>query len=299
VSITIDEDVWFGRPGQIQKLWAPKGGILATRDVSTTTFFTGAGGARVNKALNGTRTYTLQYGGLGRDSFTFLDAFQQGHQGVGPFIVIDPGRRNKLTANQSSSTSLTNDTTDFVVTGTSVTMTSDNTLITPLPNTLKMLFGASTPGTTSLVLGGAWSTWPGIPVRPDMDHCFWCMVVGGPIDVQAVITWLGLTGNVLGTSTSAALTTNAVNWQRLSVVGTPPIGTVWCTAQILPASATIASGESLWFSSFMLNTGNQPDPIWAPGSGVWPVQVIGLPEKYAFHEPGMLVDPTLTLQEVH
>lgn len=294
----MDSAMYFGRPGGLVKLYDPVGGVLATREIGTTLFQTGGGGTRVQKSLNGTRQYVLNYGALGRQSFDFLSQYHQGHMGVGPFVFLDPGRRNLLTANQSASTSVTNDTRDFTVSGAGGTITSDGTLTTPLPKTLKWSFATTTPANAGLSLDKPSSVWPGIPVysRP---YTFWCMVVGGPINLQLTLKWMNLAGGTITTQSSTMFTTSATNWQVVSLRAlTVPAGSVWVQAGVAPDVSTIASGESLYFSSFMLNEGDNPDESWAPGTGVYPVQLLSMPERYGFMEPGMVVSPSLVLQEV-
>jgi hypothetical protein len=294
-----DSIVYFGRAGQIRKLVDPTGGMLATRDIGTTIFPTGSGGARVQRALYGTRQYSLNYGVLGRANFDWLDTFQQGHMGTGPFVLLDPGRRNALTVNQSAATSATNGTEGFTVSGSGGTISSDATLAVALPKTLKWSFATSTPATALLLLNKPSSAWPGIPIMPARPYTFWFMAQGGPIDLQAQVVWYDLGGAVLTTSASSTVTTSTTVPAKVRVtIASPPSSAVWATVQIAPMVATIASGESLFLWNFMLNEGSAPDTNWAPGTGVFPVQLIGMPEKYGFAEPGMLVSPTLLLQEV-
>jgi hypothetical protein len=294
-----DSIVYFGRAGQIRKLVDPTGGLLATREIGTTIFPTGSGGARVQRALNGTRQYSLNYGVLGRANFDWLDTFQQGHMGTGPFVFLDPGRRNSLTVNQSAATSATNGTEDFTVSGAGGTLASDATLSVALPRTLKWSFATSTPATALLLLNKPSSVWPGIPILAQRTYTFWFMVQGGPINLQAQVVWYDLAGAVLATSSSATVTTSTTVPAKVAVtVPSPPATAVWATVQVAPTVATITAGESLFLWNFMLNEGTGPDAVWAPGTGVYPVQLIGMPEKYGYAEPGMIVGSTLLLQEV-
>lgn len=290
--------VYFGLPGQLTLLYDPAGGILATRDIGTSTFITGSAGARVDKAYGGNRTYVLNYGALGRDSFEDLNSFQQGHRGPGPFVLIDYGRRNLLTVNQSSSTSAANDTREFTVSGVGGVLSSDPTLSTPFPKTLKWSFSATTPASALLSVDKPSRVpgWYGVPVVPGQSYCFWFMVVGGPIDLTVTTTWYNLVGGVVSSST-APVTTSTTDWKRPYVAGVAPAGAAWALCTVVATVGTITAGESLNFSSFMFHTGTQPER-WQPGTGIYPVQVVGLPEKYGFATDEMLVAPALTLQEV-
>lgn len=289
--------IYFGRPGQLRKLYDPTGGMLATREIASTVFQTGSGGARVQRALNGTRQYSLNYGALGRANFDWLNNFQQGHMGPGPFILLDPGRRNLLTVNQSSATSAIGGTNDFTVAGAGGSIASDTTQATLFPNTLKWSFGTTTPATALLSLNKPSTVWPGIPVIAPRAYTFWFSCLGGPIDTIAQIVWYNITGGVVGTVSGTTVTSSTTVWKTISVTAIPPATAIWATVQVAPTAATIASGESLYFSNFMFQEGSQPE-AWAGGTGVYPVQLISMPEKYGFAEPGMLVSPTLILQEL-
>jgi hypothetical protein len=297
----MDSAIYLGRPGSLRKLFDPTGGMVSTLELGSSVFSSGDGGSNVSKALNGPRQFSLNYGALGRANFEYLNAMHLGHMGTGPFVLLDPGRRNLLTANQSSATSLTNDTRDFTVAGTGGSISSDSTLTSiAFPRCLKWSFATSTPAAASLLLDKPSSVWYGIPVvsRP---YCFWCLVLGGTgaINFQLSLKWMGLTGSTLSTSLSSTYTSSTSSWLLAKIaVTTPPAGSVWVQPGVAPDVSTIASGESLYFTDLHFNEGDQPDPMWAPGTGVYPVQIVTLPEQYGFAEPGMIVSPTLTLREL-
>lgn len=297
----IDSAIYFGRPGFLNRLWDPTGGMLATRDRDAEVFGNKNGGTRTIRALNGARAYSLNYGVLSRASFETMNAFAQGHMGPGPFVLLDPGRRNLFTVNQSSCTSQTNDTRDFTVAGPGGTIASDSSGVMPsaLPRTLKWLFASSAPASGTLKLNAPSAVWPGIPTVP-RPYTFWCTALasGGAIDVSLRIDWLNGAGASIGSSTTSNVTVGTSVPVRLSVTGTPTVGSTFMSCTVTPSLATIAAGEALYFSGFMLNEGLAADPRWLGGTGIYPVSVMGLPEKYGFAEPGMLVSPTLLLQEV-
>jgi hypothetical protein len=296
-----DDSIWFGRAGSLRRLWAPTGGTLATRDRDTSVFTNKNGGTRVTKALDGARQIVLNYGALGRANFEYLNQFAQGHMGAGPFILIDPGRRNMLTVNQSSATSQTGDTRGFTVSGAGGSISSDATgaLPGPLPKVLKWSFSTSTPASASLTLNKPSSVVPGIPILV-RQHTFWCMALasGSSVTTALAVDWLSIAGAVLATSTGSAVVVGTSTPVELSVTGTPPAAAVYALCRVAPTVATIAAGDALYLSQFMLQEGDQSDPLWVGGTGVYPVQFVAMPEKYGFDEPGMLVAPTVTLQEV-
>lgn len=106
-------DIYLGRPGALITIPHPRGGIKTTPDRPSAVFRTGSGNARVGRALRAARQYILSYDRLYYSSFADLEQFQLGHAGPGPFIFIDQSRTNRLTVNQSGTTSLTNDSDGF------------------------------------------------------------------------------------------------------------------------------------------------------------------------------------------
>lgn len=111
-----DNRIYFGRPGSLLALRSPKGVLEATRQRRTSIFELGAGGYAVDQMVGGARTYTINYEQLTREDFHILQAFRDGHEGPGPFALLDPGQRNMLPANVAAATSVTNGPQGFAVT---------------------------------------------------------------------------------------------------------------------------------------------------------------------------------------
>jgi hypothetical protein len=295
-----DNSIWFGRPGSMRQLWAPTGGMGVTRDRDTSTFTNKLGGTRTTKALEAARLYQLNYAALGRVNFEYLNQFSQGHMGSGPFVLIDPGRRNMLTVNQSSATSQTGDTRGFTAVATGGLLTSAASSWGGLPKMLTWSFTSSAPATPTLLLNKPSSVtgWAGMPVlrRP---YTFWCTVVGGPINVQLRIDWYDSAGGFLSTQLNTIATTSTTLPIRLIFKNViPPAGATWALPYVAPDGSTITAGEALNFLDFQFQEGNEADARWTGGTGIYPVTFVGMPEKYGFDEPGMLVNPTVVLQEV-
>jgi hypothetical protein len=296
-----DNSIWFGRAGSLQRLWAPTGGILATRDRDTSIFTNKSGGTRTIRSLEGARQYSLNYGALGRANFEYLNQFVQGHMGPGPFVLVDPGRRNMLTVNQSSATSQSGDTRGFTIAaGAGSTLSSVASTWGGMPKVLTWAFSISAPTTPALALDkpSKATGWYGIPVI-NRAYTFWCTVVGGPISVQLRLDWVNSAGAVIGQTLGSLVSTSTTIPARMFVKNaTPPAGAVWVLPYVAPDGSTITAGESLSFLNFMLQEGVDTDASWIGGTGIYPVAMVGMPEKYGFDEPGMLVSPTLILQEI-
>jgi hypothetical protein len=103
-----DTNIYLGRPGALAAIRSPRGTVDATRQRRVSTFDLGVGGVSVDQMVGGARTYTIGYTQLFRDDFATLAAFAEGHEGPGPFVLLDPGQRNMLPANVAAATSVTN-----------------------------------------------------------------------------------------------------------------------------------------------------------------------------------------------
>jgi hypothetical protein len=301
-SIMTDYTIYFGLPGSLISLFDPAGGVSGTRIRQVAAFTTGSGNARVGKSVNGVRSYSLNYGGLGYTNFALLEAFDAGHMGVGPFVLLDPGRRNLLTANQSASGSVTNDATGFTYIGTSGISLSATALVTRgFPRSLRMTSTVA-PSTSKITLGSAAPVWPGIPVAPrPYSFGYWALGSGSDPTVteDAALQWLSSTGAVLSTTSGTAVSVDSTGWKLVRVQNAvPPSGAVYMLPTIEMTAATISNGTVVDRSGFILNEGDTLDPVWTPGTGVLPVVVMGIEDNQPQGVPYFRRDNTLRLQEV-
>lgn len=113
--MTAEPDIYFGSPGALAVIPHPRGGVQTTRVRSSAVFSTATGGARTSRTLDGKRRYTLNWQQLWYETYQAILAYDQGHNGPGPFVLHDPAQINWLTVNQSAATSHRYDTTGFTV----------------------------------------------------------------------------------------------------------------------------------------------------------------------------------------
>lgn len=105
-----DTRIYLGRPGNLGALRSPRGTFEAPRQRRTSSFELGIGGTAVDQMIGGARTYVINYEMLERNDWTTLQAYLDGLEGPGPFVLLDPGQRNMLPANIAGATSVTNST---------------------------------------------------------------------------------------------------------------------------------------------------------------------------------------------
>ena len=297
-----DTRIYLGRPGLLAAIGSPRGTVEAPRQRRTAVFELGAGGFAVDQMIGGARTYTLNYDQITRENWATLQAYADGHEGPGPFAFLDPGQRNMLTANVSAATSVTNDTTNFAIAGSGCVIGSSSLYADAGPRSLRWTFNSSAPGTAAALT----CDWPsstfqyGVPVVAGRALCFSAYVRGGGTDAIVTYTpqlvWRDATGAVVSTTSGSTMTSDNVSFVRGFVTGTPPATAVYADWKIAYTSGATAGAIGFW-RRFLLNEGSTPDTLWTPGTGVWPVRVVELPEKWPYLSPELRAGPVLTLQE--
>lgn len=300
----VDTNAYFGRPGNLITLIIPRGGLDATRDRPTSTFDLGDGGTRVDKLVNGARTYKLNYNGLTRDAFATLQAFAEGHEGPGPFVFLDPGQRNMLTANQSGATSVYNDTTNFSVAGSGCTIASDTTYTDAGPRILRWNFNNSSPASAGVSGSQPSSAFSyGIPVKSSRALVFSFQARGGGSDAIVTLTpqlkWYDSTGTLLSTTSGSTVTTASGSWSTAAtsfVTGTPPASAVYVNWTISASAASVSSGAIVYIRRLQLEEGSTPG-TWYPGTGVWPVVILSLADSWDAYFTDLRDRPAFVLQE--
>lgn len=283
-----DTGIYFGRLGNLSATTViphPKGVFEANRSRLFDVFELGAGGARVDQMVGGARTYLVPYEGLTQATFTYLQAFADGLEGPGPFVLLDPGQRNMLPPNVAGATSATNDTTNFAVAGSGCVIGSSSLYTDAGPRTLRWTFNSGFP-TTAAALTPSWpsSTFSyGVPVVTGRALCFSAWVRGGGTDQVVTYTpqlvWRDATGAVVSTTSGTPVASDNANFLQMFATGTPPAGAVYADWKIAYTSGVSAGSIGFW-RRFMLNEGSTPDTTWAAGTGVWPVKVFRLDEQW-------------------
>lgn len=70
-------------------------------------------------------------------------------------------------------------------------------------------------------------------------------------------------------------------WTRLSVVGVAPVGAAYLQPLFVALGSTITTGASIYIDEPLLEQDTVVND-WSPGTGVRPVEILGLPEVVPF-----------------
>lgn len=288
-----DDQIYFGRPGALQVLPEPKGGREITRLRRRTRFDLGSGGVRTATIAGGKRQFSLNWNALDYASFATLESFDQGLQGPGPFVYLDPSRRNMLTANQSGATSETNDASNFTALATGGSLASEMTTVKRGPRSLKWVTGAA--ASPVLSLDSPTADFPGIPVAiRAYSFGVQARAIGASVTLAARLTWLDATGATLSTAAGNGTAVASGAWTAVRVAGAvAPAGSAFVNCTL---AATGSGGAYL--DELQLVEGADVDAAWAPGTGVPAVDVVSLSEKPPWGFTQYRSGPVLVLQEV-
>lgn len=285
-------NVYFGAPGKLVTLPYPLGSIDRTADRQTFDFVTGSGLHQISQLTESSRAYTLNWNALHQDTFTNLEMYRLGANGPGPFAYIDPSAPNLLPANVAASTGLYSDATDLVTQtlGGTASSNSDGNFIhrTTGYRSIKWTFtelNANLIAVPLLAPRSPFRNWGGIPVMTGLPYIFssWARV-DGTIETAAnlihQLQWLDSTGAVL--STTASSTTSVTStWVRLSVTANAPANAAYVVPRWASDKTTITQNGAFYLDEPLLEQDSVVNN-WAPGTGVRPVQMVGLTEPVPF-----------------
>lgn len=296
--------VYLGRPGALTTLPYPRGGIVPAYERSSFDFVTGSGQHRVSKLAEGSRVWDLVWNALQMDTYADIEAYDRGHNGTGPFALLDPSRINLLTANQSSATGVRKGTTGFTTSAANQGSLFSNTNATHIhraggQRSLEWRFSVA-PVTSPLVtLSTVYAPWYGIPVVPGQSYTFSVWVkpdgtIDASITVAAKISWRNTADAEVSVATTADTAVGA--WTRLVVTGVAPVGAAFGSLRLVATGATITVGGSLFIDEMQFEQSTAVTD-WVPGTGVYPVETLGFSESVPF-AAAWRVGPTLTVREV-
>jgi hypothetical protein len=299
--------VYFGAPGKLQTLPWPKNGLDRAYERQTFDFLTGSGLHQVSSLSAGSRQFNVQWDTLHVDTFSLLDQYRTGMNGPGPWVIIDPSAPNLLPANVASATGLFSTSLDWTLptVGAGQGALSSNRSATYLHRTagwssLQWKFSSTPDAVAVLIPKSQFRNWFGHPVVPTLPYAFSSWVtIDGTVETNITLSmrlgWLDSTGAQI--SESAGTSTAVTGWTRLSVVASAPAGAVYVEPRWRLDGTTMAVNGSLFIDEPLLEQDSVVNS-WAPGTGIRPVEIVGLPEQVPWDTRFRNNGITLTLREL-
>jgi hypothetical protein len=243
----------------------------------------------VSSLISGSRANVLNWNALHVDTFKLVDQYWSGTMGVGPWVLIDPAMTNMLRPNQSGACSAYNDSRHWVSAGGSGGTIAANSNVTHIhrvgaTRSLQWLFAVAAAGSPELSFLYPYRSWFGFPVMPGLSYAWsaWVKpdgVIDTSVTLQMKMQWVDTAGVQV---TDIGDTATAVTaWTRRSLVGVAPAGAAYVRPRIVLTSATMTTGGSVYVDEPMLEQDTVVND-WAPGTGIRPVEMIGLNEPVPF-----------------
>lgn len=261
--------IWFGRVGALTAFPSIGRSISAPLSVPSAVHQIAGRGGRVVDRFPGAaaRVYGMARSWLTADELSIFEAYYLGAYGPGPFVLIEPWRRNMLSANQSSGTDVLADTTGFVaLTGaiTSSTAQADNGV--------RSLAWAVTAANQSIITGNIAGTATAdvafdVPVLPLATYTgqYRGRLSTSTGTVRIDILWYDAAGTFISTSTGtpAALSTSA--FTTIAVNGTAPSNAA--LARLRAQNTVMGAAQTIYLDKWQFEMPSAFSP-WVMGTGV-------------------------------
>ncbi|GGM53155.1 hypothetical protein ACFFX1_55035 [Dactylosporangium sucinum] len=277
---------WLGKPGALVALPHPGRGISADLTIASQVTETIGGGRAVDRAPTGRRAYELDWTSLTPEQHSLIEEFFVGARGTGPFVLLDPWRRNQLTAQQSSATSVSNDTTGFATIGAGATTASSTALFERGPRALAWSLPASPSGVRLNVLAPN-ALWPGIPVVAGLNYRWQTRQRLQGLDtsaqIQPRIDWMNAAGSVIFTDAAGTIPTIVdTAFGDCVLAANAPAGAVYALPHVAPIAATVTATTTVHIDRLMfsMSVGSSAGTTWVLGTGVPMVSVVQSPTAY-------------------
>lgn len=239
---------WLGKPALgLVALPSPLKGLTPTLGRASTIHEASSGARSVDIAPRSRRTYSMAWMALDQGPYSTLEEFFTGARGTGPFALLDPGRRNHLTVNQSSAGSSSGDASGFaVLAGSGETVTVQTARVQRGPRALRWLLpGTVTAGVLDLDPPFGLLGWP----TPAGQPWTWSgsVQLGGVVSsvtVTPVLSWRGVDGAELAATLGTPVAATPGAWTAFVVsLAAPPAGALYVRPQLRIAPATLATSS--------------------------------------------------------
>jgi hypothetical protein len=292
--------IYLGPAGNLQALPYMGRGVGAALDLGAAVQRTLGGPRTVDYIGTPKRSYQLSREFLTADELSILEGLALGAYGPGPLILIDPWRRNLLTANQAAAGDASHDLTGWTGSATAVLslIGPDSTLALRGQYAVRATMG--TTGSNQGPRLGDGSTAAQViatacPVMPGLTHTAsgWLRLASGTASSwRPVLAWYTTAGtaSVINPASTGTASTPTGTWSQRVVTGTAPSD----AAYVLPrfdTSPTVV--HAVDFDDVILTQGTST--IWTMGTGVPRVAFTDLGDTYPIFDNHNV---SISLQEV-
>lgn len=235
--------IWFGRLGALSALPDPLRGMTVPAARAGTEAATIGGGRVVSFAPgSGRRRFQMGWNHLDPDHLTIFEEYFAGLRGPGPFVLLDPARRNHLTANQAGATSASNDATGFTVDA-SEAVTSNPDAFLRGPRSARWTLPAT-------VTSGVFELAPpaglvGVPAPSGQPWTFSGSVslagLVSSVSVTPALSWRRVDGSEVSATLGTPVAAVPGSWTAYSVSAAPPAGAAAVRAQLRVATGALST----------------------------------------------------------
>lgn len=225
---------YLGTPGAMQQLQSPNGPLDAPPGRGEVVHTLINGGTSVTRRLHAKRTYTLPYTSLYTADADTVLAFYQGLYGEGPFVLIDPTKRNVLGLDTSTASVRVGSLVEWKP-STGTVITSTNTPPVGVPTGVLNWDGLAASAT--IMPGSVASTADTahapvyLPTEAHTISIYLSASTSATVTLQAAGCNAAGAVTVTSNTASAALTTS---WQRFTVTVAKGAGAYAACAFLLP-----------------------------------------------------------------
>lgn len=262
--------IYLGPLGNLQALASIGGrGITANLAIPTAVHqLAGPNGGRVVDRVGAAkRTYAMAQKNISQDDLGVLEALYLGGFGPGPFVLVEPWRRNLLSANQSTGTDAGRDTTGFkAITGTLSSQTAQS------DHGSRSLGWAVTAANQRIMQGDLANTTNATllldtPVLPSTSYTGQARgrLSASTGTVRLDIYWFTAAGAFISASTGSATAQSNSAFTSFTVTATSP--STAALARLSVTNTVMGAAQTIYLDKWQLEQASSAS-AWVPGTGV-------------------------------
>ena len=287
--------MWFGRPGHLVQLPDPQAGIRFKADRGSSLLTSVEGAVTVQYAYpHSKQVWDITYDFLTDEEADIILGYHQGWNGRGPWVMLFDAKRNMLTANQSTGTDASADTTGF--TASTGTLSSATDSYTQGSRSLAWDLPSSATGSPYLGLPWSGSTY-GYPVLSAQSYAFSADLAGSStsLRLRMDLVWFDVSGVIISTTSWSPFTPDGSlsSYTPAAVVGIAPDEAAYVQPRI--TASTPVDSAQIRVDALQLEAG-YVGTTWTGGYGTPLVSIVD--PDMSSPLKGYVSMGTVTFQEV-